>query len=348
VCVAATAALVLAACGDLSLNNVLSNESPGVFRLSPEAVNLQVSQEFTFSATGGFTPYDYKIVSGIGEVVKDHSWIYQAPDDIGAEDFIEVTIKATDQVGDSDTALVRVFKPFYLVDGTEMIVQNPGSVTIEAAGGVAPNGYSWAVDGTTVATRTNPFHYTPDETVEVVTRIVGVTDDIGNYIEGTVIVLPQNGAPLTIFPSSAGVELDGTVSFSAFGGTPPYSWSAMTGIITATDSTAAYKATAVGTDTVTLKDSADPQASVDASVTVTEGSIQPLVLSPEAPTVTAVGDHVQFGTTGGVPPYAYSSAPPGYIDRSGLYTQMDGRRKVNVLVKDSVGATDVTTVYYSP
>jgi hypothetical protein len=338
----AAAAMVLAGCGNLSLTGLLSNESPGEFRLSPETVNLQVGAEFTFSSTGGFAPYNYQVVSGLGDVVKDQTWVYQAPLEITG-DYIEVTIKATDQLGDSDTATVRVFNPFSIVPNSAVTIKSGGSVTIQATGGVSP--YTWTFDdGTTNSDPdgTSPFVYTPATTEIVVTHVVGVTDKIGNYIEVAVTVLPV-GASLTIDPVAAGVQVGFTLTFSAFGGTPPYTWTPETNFDFSTGTPVTYTATTVGTDIVTLTDSLD--ASVTATITVT-ADWEPLVLSPDVPTVMAIGDQVQFSATGGVPPYKFSSAPPGYIDGNGLYTQTDGRKKVNVLVKDSAGASDVTTVYY--
>ncbi len=339
----AAAATVLAGCGNLSLNNVLGNEEPGEFRLSPETVNLPVSTKFTFSAAGGFTPYNYQVVSGLGAVEKDQTWVYQAPPSITG-DYIKVIIQATDLLGDSDTATVRVFNPFNVVGRTWRIVQIPNTITVEIAGGVPPYS-SWAVSGTLVPSGPNSWFYTP---TKAGIDVISVTDFLNNYIEVTVIVLPELNAPLTIYPDSAGVEVNHTLSFEAYGGTPPYSysWSATAGIITGTGSAATFTAPSVqGEVIVTLSDGS---SSVSATVTVTAASIPPLVLSPEGPTVMAIGDQVQFGVVGGVPPYTFSSKPHGYIDGNGLYTQIDGRKKVNVMVKDSAGANDVTPVYYVP
>jgi hypothetical protein len=336
----AAAAMVVAGCGNLSLNGVLANESPGEFRLSPETVNVQVGSKFTFSATGGFTPYNYQVVSGLGTVAKDQTWVYQAPDKITG-DYIEVLIQATDQLGDSDTATVRVFNPFNIVGATARIMQLPGSVTVEATGGVPE--YSWSVDGSVASTGGTSYVYNP-ATAGI--HRVGVTDFLGNYIEVLIIVLPELDAPLTIFPDSAGVKVGETVSFEAYGGTPTYSWTPVTNVNPTTGTPVTYTATTEGTDTVTLTDSTG--SSVSATVTVTADTIPPLVLSPEGPTVTAVGDQVQFSAAGGVRPYTFSSSPPGYIDGNGLYTQIGSHKKVNVMVKDSAGAKEITAVYYGP
>lgn len=341
--IAAIAVLVLSGCGDLSLVNLLNNESQGEFRLSPETVNLQVGKEFAFTATGGFTPYNYEIVSGLGGFGKEQTWVYKAPDDIGTADYIEVTIQATDQLGNSDTATVRVFKPFSIVGDTAVTMQLPGSVTIQAAGGVTP--YSWAVDGTADPFGTNPYLYIP--TTEGA-HVVNVTDDIGNYKEVTITVLPSK-PPLTIDPVAAGVQKGGTVSFAAFGGAGIYSWSATAGSISAAGSQAIFTApSSPGTVTVILSDG--PNSQVTATVTVTADPIQRLVLSPDDPTVAAVGDTVQFCATGGVPPYRFTSAPSphGSVDPvTGLYTQKTAEKHVKVTVTDQVDSTDSTFVHWA-
>ena len=347
VLIAATA-MASAGCGNFSLDSALRNEAPGEFRLSPETVNVQVGGTFTFSASGGFTPYDYQVVSGLGDVVKDQTWVYEAPTAAITDPpyYIEVLIQATDQLGDSDTATVRVFNPFNIAGSTVRIVQIPNSITIDAAGGVLP--YGWSVDGTADPAGTDPYLYAP---TAAGIHMVGVTDFLGNYAQVMVIVLPSTNAPLIIYPDSVAVELGGKVSFEAYGGKPQYNWVCGLGSLNKASGTPVlYTAAALGTDTVTLTDSASPSpASVTATVIITAGAILPLVLSPEAPTVKAIGDQVQFSVTGGVPPYTFSSAPPGFIDSSGLYTQTSGaHKKVNVMVKDSAGSSDVTTVYYVP
>jgi hypothetical protein len=277
------AALALAGRGDLSLANALVNESPGDFRLSPEKANLRMAMQFSLTATGGFTPYDCAIVSGSGMLAEDR--IYQAPKTIASEKFIEVNIRATDQAGYSDLATVQVFKPFYIAGGTAVTMRLPGSVTVEAAGGVTP--YSWAVDGVAGPAGVNLYIYTPATNGTVSTHVVGVTDFLGNYKEATITVLPADGAPLTIFPVSAGVQVGGTVSFTTFGGKPTYRWEPASDLNPNTGTPVAFTAGAEGTHTVTLTESLG--ASVTATVVVTAAPISTLVLSPEAPTVIAVG-----------------------------------------------------------
>jgi hypothetical protein len=364
----AAAGMALAGCGNLSLNDVLRNESPGEFRLSPEIVNLEVGRTFTFSAAGGFTPYNYQVVSGLGDVAKDQTWVYEAPKDPITDSpyYLEVLIQATDHLGDSDTATVRVFNPFNIVGYSWRIVQIPGSITIEATGGVpslggvpdlANGGYSWSVNGTEVYTDKTSYPYAPQPD-EVGINEVGVTDYLGNYLEVMVIVLPQVGAVLTIYPDTAAVEVGGKVQFEAYGGQPTYNWSADAGTFTRIIGTPVnYTAPATpGTYTVTLTDSATPSVSVSATVTVTSGSIPALVLSPESPQVTAVGDQVQFsvppdnGVPRGVPPYTFTCTPArnGSIDpATGLYTQLAAGKDVKVTVTDSAGSTDHTFVRWA-
>jgi hypothetical protein len=343
-CLLVAAALALAGCGNLSLANVLVHESPGDFRLSPTTANLQVRMEFSLTATGGIIPYDSALVSGSGTL--EQGWIYRAPNNIALEPYIENTIRGNDLAGSSDLATIRVLKSSLRVNVTAATMQVPGSVNIHATGGVNP--YGWVGDGM-VGPTGDIFVFTATTETTPGDHVVSVTDALGNFKEVTITVLPQDGAPLTVFPVSAGVQLGGTVSFQAFGGTGTYTWGPPSDFNPNTGTPVTFTASTEGAHTITLTAGG---ASVAATVIVTSAAISALVLSPEAPTVTAVGDRVRFNATGGVlldnDTYAYASSPSGYIDSHGLYTQIDGRRKVNVLVKDSVGATDVTAVYYSP
>jgi hypothetical protein len=80
-----------------------------------------------------------------------------------------------------------------------------------------------------------------------------------------------------------------------------------------------------------------------------------LVISPSGPTVSAVGDEVQFSASGGSPytaePYytfSTNKADMGTVDpATGLYRQM-GEGNVVVSVMDSAGLKDNTLVKWKP
>jgi hypothetical protein len=343
--------LALAGCGDLSLIDSLQGDSPGVFQLSPDSLNLPTDSEYAFTAVGGIAPY-YFISAGVG-AVDQHTWKYKAPSTVtGAEGWDLVTITATDLAGSTDTATVRVFVPFGLSGGSSVILTQGGSAyRFTASGGVAP--YTWLLDGTASASG-GTYDFDP---ATAGTFVVAVQDSIGNYRESSVTVVASSGSPLAIDPTGATVEKSTPVTFTAYGGdgSGTYTWQTTAGTIASTGAnTAQLTALDIAQEVIVTLSSGtwDP---VTARVVVTASAPTPpppLVLLPDAPTVDAVGDIVQFSASGGTPPYTYVLKNQyknwATITTDGLYTHGKSGKNVVVTVEDSGAPVQSvsTTVYW--
>jgi hypothetical protein len=186
------------------------------------------------------------------------------------------------------------------------------------------------------------------------TCTVAVTDSIGLSQSATVTVLADDpDIPLEITPLSVTVEPNGAATFMALGGTGDYTFTVASGGAGGTISDtnpAIYTApSSSGSDTVSLSDGL---ATVTAAVTVIDPAAAPLSLSPQNPTVSAIGDRIQFEAFGGSGTggwtYTFSTNKPGtgFIDPlTGSYEQLKEGHVV-VTVRDGAGATANTLVKF--
>ena len=352
--------LALAGCGDLSLLQVLKGDSPGDFHLSPDSLNLPVSSKYSFTAAGGIGPYSFDY-SGKG-LLERQTWTYTAPAVISdPQGWDQVTITATDLLGNTDSAMVRVYDTFALSGGVSVVLSETDSARdFSATGGVGT--YTWLLtrgvqDAQEVASGVTEWPFDP--AVEGVgSFLVAVRDGIGNYREASVTVVASSGVPLAVDPAGATVEKSTSVSFTAFGGDGPdsYSWQTTAGSLVVSGDTATAQLTALaaaGEVTVTLSSGAWP--AVTARVVVTEAGLPPptpLLLLPDAPVVDAVKDTVQFAVTGGTWPYRFSLKNQyknwATITADGLYTHEKSGKDVVVTVEDSGAPVQSasTTVYW--
>ena len=351
--VLAAAGLALAGCGDLSLVAALKGDSPGELRFSPATAMVPEKTDFTFSVLGGFTPYDV-LVSGALAPKAGNTWVFEGKTISGtAESF---TIQATDLLGNTATAEVTVYAvPAPLVlDVTEVTLLVGDSWTFHASGG--SGSYSWSVDDVPVNPPPAPddaYNYTSSTAG---TYTVTVTDSIGLSQAATVTVkAPDPNAPLEITPTSMTVKRGGTATFMALGGSGDYTFAVVPGgaggsFFDARANPATYTAPASsGTDTASLSDGID---TVTATVTVVDPAAQPLILSPQNPTVAAIGDRIQFQASGGSGTgewtYKFSTNKPGtgFIDpATGSYEQLKEGHVV-VTVRDGAGASAHTLVKF--
>ncbi|OHD69708.1 MAG: hypothetical protein A2V99_03275 [Spirochaetes bacterium RBG_16_67_19] len=340
--------LVLAGCGDLSLLQALKGDSPGELRFSPSAVLIPEMTDFTFSVLGGFTPYEISLGAGVTRK-GGTTWVFPGKD-ISAESEL-FTVEATDLLGQKATAEVTVYavaSPLEL--NVSKITLLLGQIwTFSATGG--SGGFAWFVDGVEQAATGNSFEYTANAAG---TYTVTVTDSVGVSRSAAVTVLLYDpAASLEISPPEVTVLVGGTAYFTALGGSGAYTFEVLPGgaggiFSVANSNPAAYSAPATaGSDTIKLTDDAGGTASATVSV-VPAGN--PPVLSPESPTVSVIGDTIQFSASGGtgLGTYTFSTNKPGtgYIDPvTGSYVQLKEGHVV-VTVRDQDGLTDNTLVKF--
>jgi hypothetical protein len=283
---------------------------------------------------------------------EDGTWVFP-------ETYIETetkvfTVTATDLLGDKAEAQVTVYDlPALELNVRQVTLVVGMSWVFSASGGKSP--YTWAVDD--VLQDPDPaadpvlndsFTFRPGGEGEY---WVSVTDNMELSQTAVVQVVPDpgEGAALAITPTVAYVLVGDQLAFTALGGTGPYTFSSSASpsdpecFAVPNANPAIYLAGVEGPDTVTLTDGEG--ASVTAAVTVVAAG-EPLAIFPLNPTVSAIGDTVQFTATGGRPPYRFFSKKPawGSIDPvTGLYTQITVNNVV-VGVEDDSGTIATTVV----
>ena len=134
-----------------------------------------------------------------------------------------------------------------------------------------------------------------------------------------------DGKPLAISPAVTVVPVNGTVSFAAEGGIPPYVFSIASGGGVLNSATGAYSSSSTGSATIRVTDKTGKGADATVAVQAFAGS---LTISPAALSL-AVGSNVTFSASGGTSPYTFSFQ----ANNSGSL---------------SVGASGVTSWLYAP
>jgi hypothetical protein len=324
----AAALAVLAGCGDLSLYRALENDSPGPLRFSPTSALVPEETSFNFTVLGGFLPYDVAVEASL----TTESEVFQ--------------LKATDLLGKTAAAEVTVYKlPPLALSVQNVTLLQGDSWTFRVSGGKLP--YDWYLD--------NSLQSTGDSYLfagtSAGTYTVSVKDAIGVTRAALVqvVVVPPD-APLQITPTSVTVLRGGSIVFTALGGAGGYNFIATGGTITPEPdgNPATYLAETQGPQTVSVGDGAE---TATAAVKVVTSLAQALSLSPDSPTVSAVGDTIAFSASGGSAPYTFSTDHPswGSIAASGdgftaLYAQLAANRNVMVRVTDANGTMASTMV----
>lgn len=167
------------------------------------------------------------------------------------------------------------------------------------------------------------------------TGVVKVMDSVGQEAVALVFIVDQ----LTISPTNVNVTAGGNISFSSFGGSPPYTYDItlgngtvdpLTGLFTAADSP--------GTTIVEVTDKNGTKLS--AVVTTVE---KPHINPPLA--IVEAKDQLNFSTLGGVEPYTYSIfSGSGTISASGLFTAPATTGTTMIEVRDKYGFNSFSQV----
>lgn len=152
---------------------------------------------------------------------------------------------------------------------------------------------------------------------------------------------------LLISPATATIPVNGSITFTATGGAPPYTFSMVSGVGSINASTGVYTSPTAGTEKVQVKDKQGGTSAATVTVTSTGG---PLAITPSSVSLNA-GGSMTFVATGGTPPYTFSltatgSNPPmpTINATTGAYTAGSTIGSDTVRVTDSLSATSTATV----
>jgi plastocyanin len=352
--------LLLAGCGDLSLNMLLENEEPGVLRASPGVAAVPTASIVIIKGQGGFKPYTYKMESGFGSF-DETAGVYTAPGFPTSARFL-----VTDGFGQTDRSRIDVVAPLKLKVNDEDLAQitvidtDPGAgftvgpVAFDADGGKMPPGskYRYFLDEAPV----DPLEVNFAGEWTFIPPAAGryqvvVCDDLDNSDLVTVTVISVvTGGDLAISPTETQVEQGQTVLFTPINVQGTAVYSATDGSFNPLDPNE-YIAPSpfTGTVTVTLTDSAteDSVAATVHVLGVDPGDLE-LVLSPSSAEL-ANGDELVFSVSGGIPPYKFWLRPgsKGELQKVGeteaLYkAPLSGNANDEVSVKDDVGTPPVS------
>lgn len=296
-----------------------------VLQISPTTKTLAVNNTFTFTSSGGLTPYTYSIFSGSGSVDAS-SGLFTAPATSGT-----TVVRVTDADSNTSNATVTI-NPALAISPTSFTITTGDTKTFTASGGVSPYTYSVYSGNGSIDSSTGV--YTPGTAG---TKTIRVTDSLGNTSDATLTV----NNPLAITPSSAYVQIDADYTFSYTGGAPGVSYTVVAGGGVMDIDTGTYTAPSTsGTATVRATDALAHTS--DATVTI----YYPLTISPTSVTL-GVSSTQTFTGSGGVGALTYSMfSGNGSIDSStGLYTAPATAGTDVVKVTDTIGNTATATVY---
>lgn len=193
--------------------------------LSPPDLNVIVGNTVTLIASGGTGPYSFAL-SGRGSISSATPQVtYTAPPTAGMPETATITVTdSATPIHGSATATINLEQPpaLQIYPDVVSLTTNEG-VTFTATGGSGGYQYSVLPPGTGFFTDPYNGQFTGPAVQE--TDWVRVTDSGGRTSDARVDVY----FPLTIVPTDAFVEVNGTYTFSASGGKEPYEYHVMPG-----------------------------------------------------------------------------------------------------------------------
>jgi len=294
--------------------------SESVIAISPVAVTLAVSNLQTFTVSGGTAPYIFSIFSGSGSILST-SGNYTAPGASGS-----AVVRVTDSLGAFSDSVVTI-NPALQISPTSQSLSIGATHTFSATGGVPPLTYS-KVSGVGSINATTGLYTAPGSAGSATVR---VTDSLGNTSNATVSIFSVLG----ISPSTYELAVNNSTTFTAGGGSSPYTFSLVSGTGSINATTGVYTAPAgAGSAVVRVTDSLG--ATDDASITINAA----LQISPTSQT-TLINTTIAFSESGGVSPYSYSlvSGTGSINSSSGVYTAPGSNGSAVVRVTDAIGNT---------
>jgi len=333
--VAAVLSLLIPGCDDFSFYTRLDGAGglrittpgglpSGTLTIIPEDAVLPVDTSYTFSATGGISPYSFFLVSGTGSI-DELTGLYTAPSDPG-----EAVVSVIDSTGFAVEASIAILSVGeFTIAPTSVSLYIYNTTTFTVFGGVGP--YSWAViSGAGIIDSGSGAYTAPDSPGNDVVR---VTDSLGNFSEASINIL----SPFSLNPSEILITVGNSYTFTAEGGATPYVFTIASGSGTVNPDTGEY--TAPGTAGSAVVGATDSLGNFDsAEVTIVPDAA--LLISPASLTLN-VGGTANFSATGGTSPYEFTIlSGDGTIGLdTGIYDAWSSAGTDIVRLTDDLGAT---------
>lgn len=313
--------LVLTACGDLSVYEMLDAEEPGELTMSQRTVTLPPDAEYRLEVSGGFKPYLFRIEPASGAGTLDNDALYRAPE--ASDTPAEGQIVVTDRLGSTAAAAIRVFAPLR-ASPTSITLEAGGSEDIEIVGGRGTIEHA-AVGAASVEANPDPrtqadpaiLRYTAPDSAG--SDEIEITDESGGAAFVTVTIYEVDD--LRIDPSVETIQAGDVIVLTVSGGVDPIAPAQILPPYTAGDlgfadanRTITFTHSGGGVlDDAQITVTDDSSASAGATIHVIEddpGDIEELTISPNSGEFED-GTTVEFTASGGVAPYTFERVGPG-------------------------------------
>jgi SprB repeat len=323
--------------------SVTITSPPSPLAITPASVSLQTnSSPITLTASGGVPSYTFSLSGGgVLSGATSTTVTYTPPPSAGS-----ATVQVLDNVSSTASASITITPASsgLTISPASVQIVAGGTASFTAAGGTLP--YSYSVSGSGTINPTTGLYTAPASAPAAAT--VKVTDSATPTPATSSAVVNIVPPPLSIAPRVAYVPISAGTTFSASGGTPPYTFSLVSGGGSVNYSTGVYSApNTPGSASVKVTDSTAPTpATSNASITI----YNPFAIVPPS-LVIYTSTQYGFSATGGIPPYRFSvTSGAGSIDPStGVYSAPSSPASgVAVQAADSIGNTSTSSVTVAP
>ena len=183
--------------------------------ISPTSATLNEGETVQLTGSGGVPIYSYRIVTGSGSI--DSSTGLYDSTGVGSGSAV---VEVKDSVGNNAYSAIAI-NPSLAISPQLQTIGFSEQISFSSSGGSTPYTYSILSGSGTIGASTGVYiSGTINDTV-----VVRVTDNISNIVDATITIVDS---PQIIAPQSL-VSIGRSVTFTASNGTPPYTYSIVSG-----------------------------------------------------------------------------------------------------------------------